>query len=362
MKQAELIYKKAKGLSPFAYIVIDRWLYFCDQNTPALFRYHFDKKTCECVVIFDKKHVNLNFYKILENKSKLWLLPFLDGKIICFDMITNKLFYYDIPEEVEEKTIPFFDMIFDSRNGYIIPHGNNRYLIKIDLKDPKMHVIELVEAKKNIKIFFRGTINFQNKIYLIDTLNDFMVVYDIDCEKVVKKNDYLFHDRHPKRIDNKIYFFPISMGEYKNVLIYDIETDKFCERRYPIEGISQNDICITEVFNNKIWILANQKKKIYKINSNLETELEILISNFNKEEKTKYVSSVVFSNMFFWNGHVSTPLIQIKDDEFKVLDVCENTSELEIYMNILVKKKSCNEKFNKFNAGKLIYEKTKLIL
>ena len=49
MKRSELVYEKTNGLAPFSYTVVDKWLYFCDQYIPGLFRYHFEKELCECV-------------------------------------------------------------------------------------------------------------------------------------------------------------------------------------------------------------------------------------------------------------------------------------------------------------------------
>lgn len=362
MKQTELYYKETNGLAPFAYIVISQWMYFCDQCTPALFRYHFKTKICECVAVFNEKYVNTNFYKILAYENELWLLPFLDGKIICFDMVTYKVSYYDIPEEVEEKTIPFFDMVFNNDSGYITPYGNNRYLIKMDLATHKIQPIELVKIKQaSEQSFFRGTIFFQNKIYLVDTDNGFIIVYDINCKKAIEKSFQPFPHTYPKRINDKIYFFPVTMGKYKNILVYHISKEEFYEKEFPIKSIIEDDVGITEIFNEKIWILVNKQKKIYRLNQDLKIELEISITNFNEEEKTIYVSSTAFENMFFWHGHTGTPLIQVDDESIKVLDVCENTNELEIYIKMISRYSKLKEKNSKFEIGKLIYERVNTV-
>ena len=62
--------------------------------------------------------------------------------------------YYDIPEKIEEETIPFGDMFFWKEKAYLVPRGNNRYLIKLDLLTHDMQEIQLLG-----KAFFNGAVH-----------------------------------------------------------------------------------------------------------------------------------------------------------------------------------------------------------
>ncbi len=363
MEQAELVYKKTEGLAPFSYVVIDEWIYFCDLYVPALFRYHYEKKICECVFVFNKKYINLNFYKIYVYKNNLWLLPFLDGKIICFNLYTCEAFYVSIPEEIDEKANPFSDMIFLNKKGYIIPHGKNRYLIEVDLASSEIKTIELIKTNEiNKQIYFERVIEFENKIYLIDTINDILISYDINNgKKEIKTNLNIPKKTLPKKIDKKIFFLPIIIeNESKNILIYDINANKIIKKENPISNFLKGEVFISEVFNKEIWILANKQKKIYRLNQNLEINFELSILNFNEDEKTIYVSSRVFEDRFFWHGHAGTPLLQVKDEKIQLLDVCKDTNFLNIFIKLVNKYNYQKKESYRFNSGKFIYKKLKI--
>ena len=94
MKQTELVYEQTNGLVPFVYTLAGEWMYFCDMHIPQLFRYHLKKEKCECIVRFHRN--DMNFYKIISHGDELWMLPFLDGEIVCFHIISREISYYEI--------------------------------------------------------------------------------------------------------------------------------------------------------------------------------------------------------------------------------------------------------------------------
>ena len=329
MVQTELVYRQTHGLTPFSYTVVNNvWLYFFDEHMPALFRYNMETEICECIAVFDKNCMKSNFYKMFAWGDDLWILPLFKDKIVCFNVQTQDVTYYEISERIEEENMPFVDMYFFEKKGYIIPHGKNRYLLEIDLTS---HKIELLEADKKIKqVFFEGAVEINNKIYLEDSLNNTFVVYDNNFTRVINVKGYPLRNKFPKRVENKIYLFPIHISGDEEVLIYDIDTNEFTKKDYPIKELPHGEVCITETLGKEIWILANKKKRIYRLDSSLEIISDISIVNFNKNEKIVYISGRTFANCSFWNGNAGTPLIQIKDGTVQLLDIKKDI--LEIYI------------------------------
>lgn len=359
MDQTELVYKSTEGLAPFAYVVVDQWLYFCDQIWPALFRYNFETEKCECVIKFEKDCIHDNFFKILAHENELWLLPFLDGKIICFHMDSNIIDYYDISPNIEEKAIPFMDMFFSEKEAYIAPHGNNRYIIRVDLMTHDMQEIKLVEETQYDNVlFFSGAIQFGKQIYLAETSLNILLVFNIDnCNiKIIYINEYSLKDLALKGIKNKIYFFPIYINGNERLLVYDVNTNSCIEKEFSIKNLPYGDVCIALAFDDNIWVLANKKKRIYQMNLKLEIESEISILNFNEEEKMIYVSGFSFSDRFFWNGCIGTSLIQVKDNMIQILDVNKDKNILGMYIDMIGKSSRGRIESKELDTGRLIYE------
>ena len=360
MEQTELIYKRTFGLVPFAYTIVEKWLYFCDQQTPGLFRYHLETEESECIAKFNINYVNWNFFKIVAHKDDLWMLPFFDGKIVCFNRKTQAIFYYDISPEVQEKTIPFIDVIFSEEAALFIPHGSNRFLIKVDLLTHDVQKIELLKGSdKEKQIFFTGAIRVENKIYLTEHSKRILVVFHMFSKQIetIHIDSYSLENIFLTEIENKLYFFPVIVSEGQKVLIYDINNDYFIEKEYPIKRLPQKETCIPVLFNRKIWILANKQRKIYRINENLEIESEISILNFNKENIEIYVSGLAFDDRFFWNGFNEAPLIEGKDDTVRILDVNKQKNILEIYMDMIETGGIHEGKQNRLGIGEEIYKK-----
>lgn len=360
MDQTELIYKKTKGLSPFAYTVVGEWLYFCDEHIKALFRYHFEKEICECVVKFDERYVNQNFYKICAYGEELWLLPFLDGKIICFNMRKEELVYYDVPEIIKEKRIPFTDMFFWERKGYIAPRGNNRFLIEVDLETHSMREIELLETnQKDGYVSFLGAVQIQNIIYFTESTENILIEFNIDTNDlmIIDVESHKLEGLSPKLFEDEIWFVPVNPG--KNILLFNTNYKKFTEKEYPIKELPENEVCLFMVYNKKIWFLANKNKKIYKVNHNMNIETEITISNFNENGATIYISGMLFDNQFFWHGHSGTPLIRVEEGIVELLDVGKDKSLLEIYLETISKHDIYIKPSEKEKIGEYIYYKFK---
>ncbi len=357
MKYSKLYYERTKGLAPFAYTVVDEWLYFCDQCVPGLFRYHFEEKKTELVTVFNSKYVRQNFYKIVCFQDELWLLPFLDGRIISFNMATNNVCYHEVPSEIKEKVIPFTDMVFRGERAYLIPHGNNRFLIEMNLLTHEMKMLSLFESEKKT-IFISGAVHISNQIFLVESVDNELILFDLDKKKKVRicainaqLNNFLM-----RKLDDQIYFFPITINGCDKLLIYDINKNCLMEKKYPIESLFPGEVCITAVLKKSIWILANKQKKIYQINQMLEIESEIDILNFNDSFEEIYVSGIAFIDYLFWNGHRGTPLIQVKDDAIQILDTGKDKSIFETYLEIINNSSMDKEEMKKTNLGKSIYE------
>ncbi len=360
MKQKELIYKKTQGLSPFAYAVVGEWLYFCDQCIKALFRYHFNKEKCEFVVKFEDKSVNQNFYKICAYEEELWMLPFSDGKIVCFNRRNEKLSYYDIPEVIKEKRIPFIDIFFWREKAYIVPHGNNRYLIVIDLETRNMSEIKLMrEKQEKCLVAFLGAVQINNHIFLAESTENILIKFDVDNNDINIMNikGYELEGAYPKFFENEIWFVPVNSK--KNILLFNEKFNCFKEKEYPIKGLAENEVCLFMICENTMWFLANKNKKIYRLNRNMKIEEEITISNFNEDEKILYISGMLFNNQFFWHGHTGTPLIWVKDDDVRILDVGKGKRLLEVYLETLIKRNIYKNTFGKLKIGEHIYYSTK---
>lgn len=357
MEQTELIYEKTKGLTPFVYTVVNKWLYFCDMHIPQLFRYHFETGEYECVARFNKN--SLSFHKIFFYRNELWLLPFLNKEIVCFDINTRKITYYNVPKRIEEKSIPFTNMFFIEEKAYLFPHGKNRFLLTIDLCTYQIEEVQLLKSYQREPVFFTGSIRVQDKIYMIDSSGKRIILYDIRNKEVksIQETNHLLDNLQPEKIGHNIYFFPIIIGGNEKILTYDTEENCFIKKEYPIKNLLQGEVCITVTFNGEIWILANRQKKIFRINSDLEIKSEIEILNFNEDKKEIYISGVAFEDCFFWNGFEDgTPLVQVKDGVAKILDVCKNQSILEIFIEMIKDCGTHEEKRNKFNIGKTIYD------
>lgn len=356
MNQTELVYKKTKGLSPFAYTVVGEWLYFCDEHIKALFRYHLEKEVCEYVVKFDGRYVNQNFYKMCAYGEELWLLPFSDGKIICFNMKKEESAYYDIPETVKEKRIPFTDMFFRKGKAYIVPRGDNRFLIEVDLETHGMREIELVKEKQGADfVSFLGAVQIQNQIYLAESTENILIMFDSDNDnlKIIDIEGYELEGLSPKAIEDEIWFVPVNSG--KDILIYNVNSNSFMEKEYPIKGLPENEVCLFMVYNEEIWFLANQNKKIYKVNRDMYIEAEIIISDFNENDTVIYISGMLCANQFFWHGHSGTPLIRVKDGVVQILDVGEDKRLLEIYLETIGKRSVYEKTSGKKTVGEYIY-------
>lgn len=352
----KVVYKKTAGLAPFAYTIVDKWLYFCDQIIPGLFRYHLDKKVCECAAKFDRGDIKSHFYKIFSYGDELWMLPFWNEKIACFNMRTQQISYYDMCCKIKEKTIPFSNMFFWKEKAYITPHGNNRFLIVIDLAAHHMQAVELLQESA---FFFNGAVQFQNQIYMVESAKGTVFSFDADSNETSSipvagcLPDYLF----PEKSGDKIYFFPtVITREKEPLLLYDIRSGRFTEDTYPIRDLAIGEVCITAVFGREIWILANKKKKIYQVNCDLELESEISIRNFNEDGKTQYAAGTVFEDRFFWHGHRGDPLIQVKDGEVQFLDVGKDKTLLEVYIETVGKQSEDKKGIRGTGVGKLIYE------
>lgn len=91
----------------------------------------------------------------------------------------------------------------------------------------------------------------------------------------------------------------------------------------------------------------------------MKIEEEITISNFNEDEKILYISGMLFNNQFFWHGHTGTPLIWVKDDDVRILDVGKGKRLLEVYLETLIKRNIYKNTFGKLKIGEHIYYSTK---
>jgi len=145
------------------------------------------------------------------------------------------------------------------------------------------------------------------------------------------------------------------MNDSSNLLFYDVNNDSFREKEYPVKNLPKEEVCLNIPYNKAIWILANKKKKIYKINSNLEMESEISITDFNKDEGIVYVSGAAVGNQFFWHGHNGVPLICVKNNTVQILDVGRDKKIEDIYLEILEKRKVYRNMSDGPNIGKQIY-------
>lgn len=361
MNQTELIYKKTKGLSPFAYTVVGEWLYFCDEHIKALFRYHLKKEVCEYVVKFDGRYVNQNFYKMCAYREELWMLPFSDGKIICFNIRREELSYYSIPEKIKEKRIPFADMFFGEEKGYIVPRGNNRFLIKVDLKTYHMREIELLKAKREDGLAsFLGAVQIHNSIYLAESIENILIKFDTDTDdlEVIDIENCKLEGLSPKAFEDEIWFVPVNSE--KNIVTYDVNSNDFSEKEYPVKGLPENEVCLFMIYNKEIWILANKKKKIYRVNRDMCIESEITISNFNEKNEAVYIFGVVLDDRFFWHGHSGTPLIYVKNKDVGILDVGKGQTLLSSYLEVVNKGTDKRDvKASGLSVGRQIYYQLK---
>lgn len=356
MEQKELTYKSTEGISPFAYTVAGEWLYFCDQDIKALFRYHFESEICERVIKFNSRYVNRNFYKIFAYGDELWLLPFSDGKIVCFNMKTEEIIYLDVPEKIEEKAIPFIDMFFWKKKAYIAPHGNNRFLVEVDLEAHRIQEVEILKGnQKDDIVFFQGAVQIENQIYLAESKKNVLLVFDTEVSSVrmIDAADYQLEERSPKVLGNEIWFFPINSS--KNILIYNMNANCFKEKDYPVKNLSLGEVCLTIPHNEKIWIFANKKKKIYRINNNMDIESEISIADFNKDEGIVYVSGTAVGNCVFFHGHSGTPLLCVKEDDAQILDVGKKKNILEVYLEQLNEINKYDSRTDGLSKGRQIY-------
>lgn len=353
MKRSELVYEKTNGLAPFSYTVVDKWLYFCDQYIPGLFRYHFEKEVCECVAKINRNYIKSHFYKFYSYKDVLWMLPFFKEKIACYNLITQEMLYYDIPEKIEEETIPFGDMFFWKEKAYLVPRGNNRYLIKLDLLTHDMQEIQLLE-----KAFFNGAVQFQQRICMIESSKGQILLFNIDSneKKIINLGKYKVVNFYARGIGEKIYFLPIIIRGDDNLLIYDINTECLIEEEYPIKNLPEGDVCIHVVFGKEIWVLANKQKKIYQINDNLEIMSEISILNFNEKKEKVYISGIEVSGHIFWNGYKGTPLIQVKNGITRMLDVSKEKKLFDGFIEMVKRDEDYVEKEDGFIIGQLIYK------
>ena len=358
MNQTELIYKQTRGFSPFAYTMINEWLYFCDQHVPCLFRYNLEKKTCECVAEFCFQCMNKNIFKILAYKDELWFLPFRGNNIVRFDL--NKKFFLkdNILKKIRGEYIPFCDIYFEKENAFIIPFGDNPFLIKVDLTTYKRSEIDLVgDEYKSNNINFSGAVRLQNKIYILECGRNFLIIYDVESGgvKTVNPKDYNLRDTFPvKAKENSIYFFPSNVNE--NVVIYDTENYNFSEKKFPINNFSSGEIYLVSAINEEVWIFANKKARIYLLNQDFKIRKEIAVLNFNVTDKTIYVSGMEFEDRFFWHGHAGSPLIQVKNSNVEIVEVYEDKNIIEIYFEVLHKCKN-GAVVKKMGIGKQIHKK-----
>lgn len=359
MRFLELTHGKQKGVAPFAYDMMGECLYFCDLNLPGLFRYHFEKKLCECVVCFDSRHINRNFFKILIYKDEVWMLPFLDGDLVCFNMRTARISYYSISKNVEEKRIPFIGMAFSGNEAFILPNGNNRFLFRVNLVTHKMEEIEVLKiVNKDEQVSFTDAVQVDNKIYLFEGNRNTIFLFDINNNEleVIDVNGYLLKERTVGVIGNKIYLFPWDIKE--KLLIYDITKNNFSEKEYPIKSLSQGEECVVIVHDKKIWILANKNRKIFQLNQDLEIESIVSDLNINIKEK-KYISGRATEDRIFFHGHDGVPLMQIKDGEVQTIDINKNIIDLFIDMLNNTYDRFW-DKFGKSEVGKKIYGNIKI--
>lgn len=358
MEYSELIYKKIKGAAPFAYVMADGWLYFCDSDLPGLFRYHFEREVCEGVTLFDNKYVNKNFFKLVVYEDELWMLPFLDGKIVCYNMQTQEINYYSVPKDIIETRIPFIDMVFCEKKAFILPHGNNNFLIQVNIRTHQMEKLELIKTKnKNDEVFFSGAVQAGNAIYLAEEKSNFLILFNTDNGEleIVRANGFTLKDITLGVIGDKIYFFPWDVT--RKLVIYHITKNTFYEEEYPIKNLPQGEECVVITYEGGFWILANKKKEIYRLDQGLEIRSVISILNFNKEEKIVYISGVVSEDRFFLHGHKGTPLIEVKDGVARIRDVSRDKSSLELYIELLNSDyEKCKHRVIESGVGQLIYE------
>lgn len=358
MERTELVYKKAKGISPFSYVVVGEWLYFCNYFLPILFRYHFKEQRTERVAMFDKGWLNQSSIRIYNYQDELWLLPFMASNIICFHINTREVEYYDIPLEIKSKAFPFVGMFFGGGKAYIVPHGNNRILLEIDLQTHAILEVCLLENKqKNEDMRFNGVVRYHNDLYLAEISKNNLVSFNLNNREIKhihlagQKLDELL----PIEIGGNIYFFPVTIKGNENLLMYDINTNEWMRKEYPIKSLSKGEVCINVAWNEEIWILANKKRKIYRINKDLEIISEVSILNFNEKERSVYISGMSFDSRLFFGGYDEAPLIQVKDGDIHILDICVNKTSLEIYIEIIGQCDICKDIFEKANVGKSIY-------
>lgn len=358
MDQAEIVYKETKGFSPFAYTMVNKWLYFCDQNMPYLFRYHLEKKICECVAGFNDYHLGMQFFKMVFYGEELWLLPFRDNKIIRFNINKKNFLNYDVLKENIKLDIPFYDVIFYKEKAFIIPFSANPFLVKVDLVTYEMIKIELVGLNhKSENINFLGAVRFREKIYMLESINNLLVSYNIESGEieVINSIEYNLKDTFPiKGIGNNIYFFPLDIN--RSVIIYNIDYSSFYEKEFPIKNFPSKEIYLVSVLDDNIWIFANKKAKIYLLDQEMEIKKEISVLNFNANDKTMYVSGMEFTDRFFWHGHARSPLIQVMNNHIEILDIYKNKKILEIYLQIINEDMKYKKEMNVTRVGEEIYK------
>lgn len=354
-----------EGLSPYSYVIAGEWLYFCNQYMPALFRYHIEKHNCEYVTGFDRNFVNtnfvnINFIRMYAYKNEIWMLPFLDGKIVCYNTDTEQAAYYDIPNEVEEKQNPFIAMFFWKQRAYVTPYRRNRYILIVDLQTHDITKMELInKGCQEEKLDFGYALQYGDKIYLTENSKNRLLSFCLEDHKVsmIAAGNYLIEGAVLKLSDNKIWFFPVIFDQERELVIYDILERRFSGREYPIKKLSQGEICVTAVSGQKFWILANKKRKIYRIGKNLEIEAEIRIVNCDPDHAMIYCSVSEFADRFYWGGYLEdTPLIEVKDGKVRLVNFWEKKNVLEVYFDMLKKSDVCMDKREESNIGKRIYD------
>lgn len=364
MRQTELAYRRTKGFSPFAYTIVGKWLYFCDQDVPYLFRYNMERKECECVAKFNSCYREKNFFKLISYKNELWLLPFGGNEIVRFNINKKEFINYNILEKNCEMNIPFCDMFFEKEEAYVIPFGNNPYLIRVDLSTYEMTKIELIKKEQsNDFLKFFGTVRHGNNIYILESRKNILILYDIDrgCVKTIYPNNCNLRDTFPvKGIENSIYFFPLNTNE--NIVIYDVSNKNFYEKKFPIKDFLSEEIYLVSVLEGEIWIFANKQKKIYSMNHEMEVKKEIDVLNFSVSDRTIYVSGIEFSDRFFWHGHEGSPLIQVKNNHVEIVDIYVDDSCLDIYLKVISERTERKKGFMTPEIGRQIYKNVLLLV
>lgn len=233
--------------------------------------------------------------------EKIWLVPYSYDKIL----------YYSKNGEQNQITLDnnvkkqYYGGAFDGKNIYLSPYECDT-ILQIDKETKQTHKISFEKGENK----YKGAAFDGERVWFFPSTGNKMLSLD----KLGEINYYTLPQNYPENafsggiiVNEVIYLLP---DKYKNIVTYDISTDKFSE----ININTNNSFCMGASDGENIWMFSKDGSLALQINSSNSDIKEIKRTGNNE---TSEFCGGAYDGRFIWLAPQSGNYVLKYDTEYE---------------------------------------------